>query len=128
MAKIRRSKARSVLVAPEVLAEAAILFARGLQLQALGADDIGDGYERAPEQLEYAAVEKRLHWTLLDLVGSAGPLDVSPGMERGGSEYYKTSYPRALAIRALLMKEIGKCSTKQKRSTKNGVTPIAKWS
>jgi hypothetical protein len=38
-------------------------------------------------------------------------------MERGGSEYYKTSYPRALAIRTLLMKEIKR---RQKRPMKNG--------
>jgi hypothetical protein len=104
----RRTAKRNVLIAPEILPEAVKLFKRGLELQKLGADEIGDGYdEQSPEREEYSAVWKRLNWTLLGLVGSAGPLDVYPGMSLDdGAPYYRLSYPHALELRALLTKEL----------------------
>jgi hypothetical protein len=41
----------------------------GLELQEIGADDV-DGESDAHE--EYAAIEKRLHWTIFSFVSSAG--------------------------------------------------------
>src|SRR6478736_145702 len=106
--KLRNPKARNPLIAPEVMAEAVALFRRGLALQKRGADEI-DYYsgETTPDQEEYREVERRLHWTMLKLVGSAGPLDVYPGMPLdGGAPYYRLSYPHAMRLRALLMKEM----------------------
>ena len=93
---------------PEITPEAVALFKRGLELQKRGADEIDDdANENTPEQDEYSAIEKRLHWTLLGLIGVAGPLDVYPGMERNPyPELYCASIPHALELRAQLMKAI----------------------
>ena len=92
---------KNALITPEAIA----LFRRGLELQKIGADEIDfDAYEKTPEQEEYDAIVRRLHWTLLGLVGCAGPLDVYPGMEPYGNDYYQTSFPYALELRRLLMK------------------------
>jgi hypothetical protein len=40
--KLRTPKARDDLIAPEVLLECVTLFRRGLQLQAIGADEIAE--------------------------------------------------------------------------------------
>jgi len=76
--------------------------------RALSAHDLDDNAtgDVAAAQDEYNEVERRLHWTLLGLVGSAGPLDTYPGMAPSGSDYYQKSVPHALRLRALLMKEI----------------------
>ncbi|MFL5237584.1 MAG: hypothetical protein ACJ8EL_08265 [Rhizomicrobium sp.] len=100
--KRRIAKARNPLITPEAVA----LFRRGLELQGIGADDIDDDSDVAEEdRQEYSAVIRRLHWGLLHIAPSdAGPLDVYPGMEPDGSEFYRASIPRALELRALLQK------------------------
>jgi hypothetical protein len=60
---------------PLITDEAVELFRRGLELQALGADDLDD--RDNPYSEEYNRVWRRLTWTILGLVGSAGPLDVA---------------------------------------------------
>ena len=105
--KLRTPKVRNDLIPPEHFAEACALFKRGLELQRRGADDLGDDYEeKTDDQKEYAAVWRRLTWGLLGLPGSPGPLDVFPGCEPSGSEYYRSLYPHALALRRLLQKGI----------------------
>jgi hypothetical protein len=107
MTKIRRSKARNPLIDPAVLAEAVELFRRGLQLQAIGADEYPEFGKETPETEEYARIEKRLHWRLLGLVGDLGPLDVRPGENRtGGAALFVATAPRALRIREILMNEL----------------------
>ncbi len=96
---------------PKITPEAVALFRRGLELQAIGADDVyDDSDEMAEERAEYGAVFRRLHWTVLRLAPhEAGPLDVYPGMERNPyPELYNASIPRALELRALLQKGIRK--------------------
>ncbi len=105
--KRRTAKARNPLVTPEAVA----LFKRGLELQAIGADDVDDDSDAPAEaRAEYAAIFRRLHWTVLRLAPhEAGPLDVYPGMERNPyPELYCASIPRALELRALLKKGIRK--------------------
>jgi hypothetical protein len=98
-AKLRTSKMRNALITPEAVA----LFRRGLELQKIGADEINyDGEENSPEQDEYHAIERRLHWTLLGLIGDAGPLDVEPGRKYCGAECWMQSVPKALELRRLL--------------------------
>lgn len=101
--KRRMAKARNPLITPEAIA----LFKRGLELQALGADDVYDDSDEMSEaRAEYSALTRRLDWTLLRLAPhEAGPLDVYPGMERNPyPELYCASIPRALELRAQLQK------------------------
>jgi hypothetical protein len=91
---------------PVITPEMVELFRRGLQLQALGADEIADYGEDTPEQNEYSAIERRLHWQLLGLACDLGPLDVRPGEKVIGGAGFVATAPRALRIRETLMKEL----------------------
>jgi hypothetical protein len=91
---------------PVITPEMVELFRRGLQLQARGADEIADYGEDTPEQNEFAAIERRLHWQLLGLACDLGPLDVRPGEKVTGGAAFVATAPRALRIRETLMKEV----------------------
>ncbi len=103
--KLRTPKARNDLITPEAVA----LFKRGLELKALGAHDLDDnatGDVKAAQD-EYNDIERRLHWTLLGLVGDAGPLDIDiDGDTDGGSPTYRASIPQARKLHKLLTREI----------------------
>src|SRR5258708_37161113 len=99
--KRRTAKGRNPLSDPKILAEAAELFRRGLQLQALGADEVNYGSKPdTPEREEYRAIEYRLHWQLLKLPCDLGPLDVGPGQEITGGEGFTRTAPHAREVRA----------------------------
>jgi hypothetical protein len=104
--KLRVSKMRGQKITPEAVE----LFRRGLELQALGADEIDyDADEKTADQLEYSDVEHKLHWSIFHLVGEAGPLDVFPGMERNPYPVlYDESVDHALDLRAHLLKAINR--------------------
>jgi hypothetical protein len=105
--KLRVSKMRYAQITPEAIR----LFRRGLELQKIGANEINyDGEENTPAQEEYMAIWKRLHWTLLGLVGDCGPLDIAAGEEDDvvtddGSGTYSASIPRARELHALLKRK-----------------------
>ena len=92
--------------APKITPEAIALFRRGLELQAMGADDVfDDSDELSDEREEYNAIWRRLHWGLLHIApNEAGPLDVQPGEVHEAAEGWLESVPKALELRALLMK------------------------
>src|SRR6266404_8431585 len=105
--KRRVGKARDPLSDPATLAEAAELFRRGLELQRRGADQIDyEAEEKTAEQLEYRAIEYRLHWQLLKIPCDLGPLDVGPGQPITGGEGFTRTAPHAREIRKILLAEI----------------------
>src|SRR5439155_12756551 len=64
-----------------------------------------DSDELSDEREEYNAIWRRLHWGLLHIApNEAGPLDVQPGEVHEAAEGWLESVPKALELRALLMK------------------------
>src|SRR4051812_25835091 len=65
--------------------------------------DKANADEHSPEKLEYLEKSKRLEWGIYGLIGDASPLDVYPGIKPYGNELFRTTFPRALELRAKLL-------------------------